>query len=530
MTEPWWRGAVIYQIYPRSFADSNADGIGDLPGILARLEHLKGGDASLDVDAIWLSPTFPSPQADYGYDVADYTGVDPIFGSLEDMDRLIEACHARGLRILLDLVACHTSEEHPWFAAARSSRSDPHRDWYIWADPAPGGGPPNNWTAVFGGSQWTLDEPSGQYYLHTFYPEQPQLNWRNRAVAEALHAAMRFWFERGVDGFRVDAIQVAAKDLQLRDNPPAGPRDPRFPVPSTDFGEQEHLWDVDRPEVHDVVRGLRRVADEYGAVLVGELYAPVERLASYLGSGDAAEFQLAFNFELLLSAWKTDAFRLIIERAEALLPAGSWPTWAVSNHDQSRHVTRWGRERARLAAFLLLTLRGTAFLYAGEEIGMRDAEVSGAPAHDRAGRDAQRTPMQWDPSPRGGFTHGEPWLALVDAPETNVQAQRDDPGSLLSLYRRLIAVRRSSPALAVGEQRSIFGLGDDVIANVRQTDGERVLVVMNTGDGPATVALDRWGSIADVLVTTDGAGRDGSVEMRAVRLAALEGVVLRPRG
>ena len=526
MTDGWWREAVFYQIYPRSFADSDGDGIGDLQGIIGRLDHLRGTPDSLGVDAVWLSPTFPSPQADFGYDVSDFTDVDPIFGALADMDALISACHERGLRLLLDLVACHTSDQHPWFLASRSSRDNPHRDWYIWADPAPGGGPPNNWTAVFGGAAWKLDASTGQYYLHSFYPEQPQLNWRNPSVARAMHDAMRFWFERGVDGFRVDAIQAAVKDPLLRDNPPAGPRDPRFPEPNPEFGSQEHLWDLSRPEVHEVVRGLRRVADDYGAVLVGEVYAPVERLGAYFGVPGADGFQLAFNFELLLSPWDAKALTVAIERSEALHPAGSWPTYALSNHDQVRHATRYGSEAAPLAAFLLLTLRGTPFLYAGEEIGMRDAPASSGGAHDRAGRDGQRTPMQWDASPNGSFTDGDPWLPLVDPEERNVAAQRTDDDSLLALYRRLIAVRRASPALLRGEHRSILGLADGVIAYLREGDGQRVVVALNTSPEPRRIDLSRFGTHADVLVGTLR-GREGdAVALAGVDLAPLEGVAL----
>ena len=514
--DPWWRSAVIYQIYPRSFADADGDGVGDLAGIASRLDHLRGGPNALDVDAIWLSPVFRSPQADYGYDVADYTDVDPIFGSLDEMQQLIEACHARGLRILLDLVPAHTSDRHPWFVAARSSRSDPHRDWYMWADPAPGGGPPNNWTAVFGGPQWTFDEGTGQYFAHTFYPEQPQLNWRQPAVGDAMHAAMRFWFDRGVDGFRVDAIQAAMKDDRLRDNPPPGPRDRGFDPGDPDFASQEHLWDVDRPEVHDVVRGLRRVADEYGALLVGEVYAPVERLGAYLGHGRGDEFQLAFNFELLRSRWTAREIALTIERTEALHPPGTWPTYALSNHDNSRHATRYGVERTRVAALLLLTLRGTPFVYAGEEIGMRDADAP-LNRHDRAGRDAERTPMQWDASPTGGFTTGEPWLPLVDPAATNVEAQRDDPGSLLSLYRQLIAARRESAALGGGEHRSIFGLPEGAIAYLREAPQERVLVAMNLGSASVTLDLARWGAVERVLVCTHPRDAIGSLERLELR-------------
>ena len=345
---PWWQGAVIYQVYPRSFADSNGDGVGDLAGILGHLDHV----AALGVDAIWLSPIYPSPLHDVGYDITDYTDIAAEYGTLADLDALIAACHARGLRLLLDLVPCHTSVEHPWFAEARASRASARRDWYIWADPATDGGPPNNWVAAFGSSSWELDPPSGQYYLHSFYPEQPDLNWRNPAVATAIHDVMRFWFERGVDGFRVDAIAHAIKDDQLRDNPPAVHGRTVFGI---DASGHERLWNVERPEVHEVIRGMRAVSDGYPErVLIGEVYTPTEMLAGFLGHGRDDEFPLAFNFELLHSPWDATAFRLAIERSEALTPAFTNPTYALSNHDQVRHATRYGAGAVRLAALLLL--------------------------------------------------------------------------------------------------------------------------------------------------------------------------------
>ncbi len=323
---------MIYQIYPRRFADASGDGIGDLEGVRQHLDHLRGTDASLGVDAIWLSPIYPSPLHDFGYDISDYTGIAPEFGTFEDFDALVAAAHERGLRFLMDLVPCHTSIEHPWFVESRSSRHNPKRDWYIWADASRNGGPPSNWTSAFGGPAWEWDERTEQFYLHSFYPEQPDLNWRNPEVAEAMAEAMRFWFRRGVDGFRVDAIFAAIKDDLLRDNPPDR-RAGAIPGLGGDAG-QDPLWSLNRPEVHDVIRHLRRVAAEFpGRVLVGEAYLPVEQLAGYLGHGADDEFHLAFNFELLLSPWETADLRLAIERSEALHPAGVWPTYALSNHD-----------------------------------------------------------------------------------------------------------------------------------------------------------------------------------------------------
>lgn len=520
---PWWTGGVIYQVYPRSVADANGDGIGDLAGLMAHLDHLAGSTDSLGVDAVWLSPIYPSPLADFGYDISDFTGVASEYGTLADLDRLVEACHARGLRLLLDLVPCHTSIEHPWFLESRASRSSPRRDWYTWADPGPGGGPPNNWKAAFGGSAWELDPGSGQYYLHSFYPEQPDLNWRNPAVAEAIGDVVRFWFQRGVDGFRVDAITHAMKDPMLRDNPPAGPAIPPFPVDRTG---QDHVWTDDLPEMAYVTRFLRRVADEYpGRLLLAEVYLPVERLARYFGDGAGDGFHRVFDFELSLIEWGAEPFRRTIERAERFTPRDAEPTWALSNHDLSRHATRFGEERSRLAALLLLSMRGTICLYAGEEIGMIDAPRGGVPAHDRAGRDPQRTPMQWDPSPSGGFTASEPWLPLVDPATRNVADQSSDPASLLTLYRRLLALRRGSPALRHGALQLVDGLPPDLLAWIRTRDGERVLVLANMGDTAAMVDLSGTAESGDVLLGTGV--RQGAIPLAALRLDPREGLLLR---
>ena len=518
---------MIYQVYPRSFADSDGDGIGDLRGIRDRLDHLAGADGALGIDALWLSPIYPSPLHDFGYDISDYTDVAPEYGTIADLDDLIEACHARGIRLLLDLVPCHTSVDHPWFVESRSSRDNPRRDWYIWADPRPDGSAPSNWTAAFGGPSWEWEEATGQFYLHSFYPEQPDLNWRNPAVAEAMAEVMRFWFRRGVDGFRVDAIFAAIKDDRLRDNPPER-RPGAIPGLSGDGG-QDPLWSMNRPEVHDVIRHLRRVAAEFpGRVLVGEAYVAVEELATYLGRGADDEFHLAFDFELLLSPWRHLDLMLAIERGEALHPPGVWPTYAISNHDQPRHATRWGEHRTRAAAFVLLTLRGVTVLYAGEEIGMVDADPASLPTppFDRAGRDGCRTPMQWEASATGGFTSGTPWLPIVDAATRNVEAQRADAGSILNLYRRLIAARRESPALGRGEQRSLFGVGADVLAWIREHDGECVLVLLNVGDVARDCDLREARADAGTVVVATS-NRAGTIALGGLALAPLEGLALR---
>ncbi|HEY8791896.1 MAG TPA: alpha-amylase family glycosyl hydrolase [Gaiellaceae bacterium] len=440
----WWRDAVVYQIYPRSFQDSDGDGVGDLRGIAQRLDHL----AWLGVDAFWLSPIYPSPLADFGYDVSDYTAVDPQLGSLEDFDELIEAARERGLRVLLDLILCHTSIEHPWFRE--------HPDWYIWS---PVEGPPNNWVAAFGGPAWSRDERSGRWYMHSFYPEQPDLDWRNPEVVEAMQGVVRFWRGRGADGFRLDAIDRLVKDEQLRDDPPATKP---FPLPlREDAATLEHLYSANRPEAVDALRGIREAAGD-DALLVGEVFRPVGEYARYLEVLD-----LVFGFEFLFSPWDAERLRAAIKPAAQL----GRVAWVMSNHDFDRLASRVGRENVRAAAVLLLTLPGVAFVYQGDEIGLADGPGADPP-FDRAGRDGFRHPMQWEPD--GGFTTGTPWLSEVDPEERNVVSQRDDPASLLSLYRRLIELRRG-----LGEGFRLLDAAAGVVAYER---GEHVVAVNTTSE------------------------------------------------
>jgi alpha-glucosidase len=409
----WWKDAVVYQIYPRSFQDSDGDGVGDLRGITRRLEHL----VWLGVDALWLSPIYPSPLADFGYDVADYTGVDPVFGTLEDFDELVLTAHERGLKLLLDLVPSHTSIEHPWFRE--------HPDWYIWS---PVDGPPNNWVSAFGGPAWSRDERSGRWYLHTFYPEQPDLDWRDPEVVGAMQEVLRFWLDRGVDGFRVDAVNVLIKDAELRDDPPASGG---FPLPLlAESAEVDHVYSANRPEVTEALAALRQAAGD--ALLVGEVYLPTSEYPRYL-----EQLDLVFGFEFLFSPWEAQSLRAGIEPAAEL----GRVAWVMSNHDFDRLASRVGPENVRAAAELLLTLPGAAFVYQGDEIGLPNGPGADPP-YDRAGRDPYRHPMQWDASPTGGFTSGEPWLPPIDAAIRNVEQQRKDPGSLLNYYRELIAERR----------------------------------------------------------------------------------------
>ncbi|MDP9265173.1 MAG: alpha-amylase family glycosyl hydrolase [Chloroflexota bacterium] len=512
----WWKHGVIYQIYPRSFQDSNGDGIGDLPGILARLDHLNDGtDRSLGIDAIWLSPFYRSPMADFGYDVSDHRDVDPIFGTLADFDRLLAAAHERGIRVVVDLVPNHTSEQHPWFVESRSGRTNPRRDWYVWADPARGGGPPNNWRSTFPrvGRAWTLDPHTRQYYLHHFLPQQPDLNWWDHRVRQAIDEVMRFWLDRGVDGFRVDVAHGLLSDEALRNNPRL-----------TLFGRRRRR-DVDLEEVHEIHRAWRRTLDDYDdRMAVGEVFlTDLRRLVRYYGEDD--ELQLSFNFMFLSQPWSATRFRRAVERYEALLPRHAWPDYTLSNHDRPRAASRYGLRNAATAALMLLTLRGTPFVYYGEEIGMTDVPIAAERVVDIDGRDPERTPMRWDGSPNAGFTTGDPWLSMGDdADPANVAAQRDDERSLLSFYRRVMRTRRGSAALRWGTYRSLQA-PRGVFAYAREQEGERLAVALNFTDDERAVTLPWSGSTARVIHSTHPE-RDGAGAGSPLRLAPNEGVLV----
>ncbi|MBC8726381.1 DUF3459 domain-containing protein [Paraburkholderia sp. 31.1] len=482
----WWQRGVIYQVYPRSFQDSNGDGIGDLPGISARLEYV----AALGVDAVWISPIYPSPMADFGYDVADYCNVDPIFGTLDGFQQLMGHAHRLGLKVLLDFVPNHSSSRHPWFEESRSSRDDPKRDWYLWRDPAPDGGPPNNWLSRMGGSAWEWDEVTGQYYYHAFLREQPDLNWRNPQVRRAMDQVLRFWLERGVDGFRVDALWLLIKDAQFRDNPPN---------PGYRPGEPEHhrllqSYTEDQPEVHEIVRSMRATLDEYGErVLIGEIYLTVPQLVKYYGvNGEGVH--MPFNFQLLNARWDAQNIARMIRDYDIALPEYGWPNWVLGNHDNPRVASRVGAAQARVAAVLLLTLRGTPTLYYGDEIGMTDGYIASDEIQDPAelrqpgiyqGRDPERTPMQWDGSlPNAGFTDGKPWLPIATA--TSVREQDGDMSSMLSLYRRLLSLRRSNAALVQGTIENVVADGD-VLTYERRYGNQRIFIALNMGVEDATV-------------------------------------------
>ena len=520
MKGPWWREGVFYQIYPRSYQDSNGDGVGDLRGIIQRLDHLNGSEGSLGVDAIWLSPFYRSPMKDFGYDVSDYTDVDPIFGSLADADNLLDEVHRRGMKVIVDLVPNHTSDQHPWFAAARSSRSAPKRDWYVWADPATDGGPPNDWRSLFGQDRaaWTIDPATGQYYLHHFLPEQPDLNWWNEDVRRAMDDVLRFWLDRGADGFRVDVAHGLVKDQQLRSN-----------ARVAEAGTSAVMnWDLE--EVHEIHRRWRRVLDAYpDRMAVSEVFAvdgvlpfDLARLVRYYGNDD--ELQMPFNFQFLEQPWSAESFRSVVEEWERLLPHHAWPDYTLSNHDRSRAATRYGLHRARTAAMMLLTLRGTPFIYYGEEIGMTDVPIPPERVVDVHDRDPERTPMQWDASPNAGFTTGRPWLPMAaDAARVNVAAQRDDPRSLFSFYRRLLRARKDSLALRLGAYRSLTA-APGVYAYERTADDERVVVALNFTGSQMLVELPT-GRTELVLSTDDQ--RTASPSGATLELGPDEGVILR---
>jgi alpha-glucosidase len=523
----WWRSAVLYQIYPRSFVDFNGDGVGDLAGVTAQLDYL----VKLGVDAVWLSPIYSSPMVDFGYDITDHCRIDPIFGTLEDFDQMLAGAHRRGLRVVLDFVPNHTSDRHPWFEQSRASRTNPRRDWYVWADPDDDGGPPNNWLSCFAaaGSAWTLDAVTGQYYLHSYAVEQPDLNWANPAVREAMTGVLRFWLDRGVDGFRVDAVHRLIKDPTLAPNPP------EVAQARTALGEHARLLrHIDQPGVHHVIRELRAALSDYEPepLLLGEVgVADPERWAAYYGDGD--ELMLTLNFLFWSQPWSAAAFHDVIATTTRLVPDGAWPVWALGSHDIVRLATRYdqdgrGPSRARLAAMMLLTLRGTPLLYYGDEIGMTNVAVPAGDAVDIDGRDAVRTPMQWSPGLNAGFTTAStPWLPVPDARSgnDNVTDQQADPGSLWSLYHDLLTLRRSTPALAGGESL-LLPTDGHVLAYRRAAARQCVLVALNFDHNPYSVRLPADLTGGQILLSTDPRRQQRACG-DMVELAADEGVIIK---
>jgi alpha-glucosidase len=572
-TPAWWQDETIYQIYPRSFADSNGDGVGDLAGIRSRLDYLE----ALGIGAIWLSPIYPSPMADFGYDVSDYCDIEPTFGTLEDFDALLADAHARDLKVILDWVPNHTSEEHPWFLESRSSRTSPKRDWYVWRDPAPDGGPPNTWVSTFTavGPAWTFDEATGQYYLHSFAPQQPDLNWDNPEVEAAMHATLRFWLDRGVDGLRFDAVIKIGKDPALADNVPGEPR-----------------HDEDWPTIHERLRRIRDVLDEYeDRMCVAELWTlELGRFVAFLNDGD--QFHMAHNFTFVDLPWDAARYRTHLEHFAATTTPLAWPCWFLENHDLPRVASRFasavtgaaspyglvreddvvpddgapplalepaepaeraepaepaqpdpalGQARARAVLVLLHALRGTPFLFEGQELGLPNAVIPADRVVDVDGRDPCRAPVPWrrpsQAGPGAGFTTGEAWLPFVeDAEHLCVEAQDGDPSSTLTLARRLTALRRATPALRTGSQR-FLDAAPDVLAWIREDDdGDRWLAVVNFGTGPTPLGLADAEPPRGVVVIGSEPTRPGTagtpepgavVDLPALTLATGEALLVR---
>ncbi|TGK81793.1 alpha-glucosidase [Leptospira noumeaensis] len=510
----WWKEAVIYQIYPRSFQDSNGDGIGDLEGIINRLDYLAGSKDSLGIDAIWLSPVYPSPMFDFGYDISDYEEIDPVYGDIQTFKRLLKEAHKRGIRIIMDLVVNHTSHLHPWFVESRSSVNSPKRDWYIWKEPKQGG-PPNNWLGAFGGSGWEYDKRTGEYYFHSFLKEQPDLNWRNPDVEDAIFKMMKYWLDMGVDGFRLDVVNLYVKDEFLRNNVSYFMKGPR------PYDKQVHAYDRDRPEMHGILRRMRKLLDSYSEkrMFVGEIMQDfpgnVLLPATYCGRND--ELHLAFNFMFLFSPWKAERFFQIVKDFESALGEDNWPNYTLSNHDFPRHITRYEKgvdtkARAELAACMMLTLRGTPFLYYGEEIGMKRQKVAYKKIQDpvgkrywpfHPGRDPERIPMPWNGSETTGFTTGKPWLPLYeDANTVNVESQKEDPDSLFFTYKKLIQLRKDRKSLRKGKLKIHLSSDKQVLYYRRREGKEETYIFLNFSSKPVNVSYPRKWDLNQILFST----------------------------
>ncbi len=556
---PWWQSGVIYQIYPRSFKDSDGDGIGDLQGILSKLDYLSW----LGVDAIWICPFYPSPMIDFGYDITNYCDIDPIFGDLKTFDALVEVAHRSNLKLIIDFVPNHTSNLHPWFQQSRQSRSDPKRDWYIWADPKPDGSPPNNWLCMLGGSSvgvgtiwkaeeeplyhppipagssWAWDVATQQYYLHSFLREQPDLNWRNPAVQTAMFDVMRFWLDRGVDGFRIDVANFIMKDPLLRDNPP-NLTQILIHKARGGYDSQLHVNDRGHADVHGVLREVRKLLDSYSSqtphVSIGELGVfTLQEWASYYGT-DLDELNIPFNFSFLGVRWNAGAVRSIVDATEVVVPTGAWPNYVLGNHDEPRVASRFGKRQARVAMILLLTLRGTPTLYYGDELGMNNVSIPPERIRDPQeknvpgmglGRDPARTPMQWDDSPNAGFSPpgADVWLPVAsDYQHVNVAVEREEASSMLALTRELLALRRGKPALSQGSYRGLEGNSENCFVYLRQYESERLVIALNFSSEPQVVSLQELGQ-GQILLSTD-VSRKELINMDALWLAGNEGCII----
>jgi alpha-glucosidase len=519
---------VLYQIYPLSFADSNGDGYGDLPGITAKLDYLEW----LGINALWISPIYPSPMADWGYDVSDYTAVHPWFGTMKDFDRLLRSCHDRGMKLILDYVPNHSSDRHPWFVESRSSRDNPKREWYIWRNGDEDDGPPNNWLSSFGGGAWEWDQTTGQYYLHSFLKEQPDLNWRNPEVQQAMLDVLRFWLDKGVDGFRIDALWHVIKDEQLRDNPLNPDYNPDLDPPYHQFIP---VYSGNQSEVHNVVALMRQVTDQYDErLLIGEIYLPIGELVEYYGQERDTGVQLPYNFQLVLVPW--DALHVFagINKYEASLPPFGWPDWVLGNHDKPRVVTRVGPAQAKIAAMLLMTLRGTPTMYYGDEIGMHDVKIPPEEARDPVertfpgrgyGRDPARTPMQWNDRRNAGFSSAKPWLPVADDyGRVNVERQKRDEGSLLVFYRGLLKFRQNEPTMQIGRYIPAAEHAN-MLAFFREHEGTRFLVAVNLAGAGGVLVIPRHMRVAGKVILSTDAGRIGQEIDHRVRLGPNEGII-----
>lgn len=533
----WWQRGVIYQIYPRSFMDSNNDGVGDLRGIISKLDYFS---EVLGIDAIWLSPVYPSPMADFGYDISNFTDIHSIFGSLEDFDTLLAEAHKRNLRIIIDFVPNHSSDQHPWFIESRSSRDNPKHDWYFWADPKPDGSLPNNWLSIFGGPAWEWDETRQQYYLHAFLREQPDLNWRNPEVKAAMFDAVRFWLERGVDGFRLDATHYMMKAPELLDNPPNPDNSIGF-KPLGDYDSLLHIYDVAHQDIHEIMREFRALLDSYSAerprFSVGEIHIlDLKKWARYYGE-NLDELHMPFNFNLIFAPWNPRGVQKVVDAIEQAVPVGGWPNYVLGNHDEHRVASRLGQEGARIAMLLLLTLRGTPTLYYGEEIGMEDVEI--APEFEQdpwgknvqgmgLGRDPERTPMHWDDSANAGFSAAgvQTWLPVdPNYAARNVQKQLADPRSMLSLTRQLLRLRRSSPALHSGSYQHIPQANEHCLVFVRQQADERYLVIINFSTESQTLNLPDFDQ--GTVALSSHLDRDGQIMLDHFTLRPHEGCIIK---
>src|SRR6266496_1255528 len=532
----WWQQGVIYQVYPRSFMDSNGDGIGDLQGIIAKLDYLTW----LGVDAIWISPIYPSPMIDFGYDITNYTDIDPIFGDLATFDSLLEQAHQHGLRVIMDYVPNHTSDQHPWFQESRSSRANPKRDWYVWADPKPDGSPPNNWQGSWGGSAWEWDATTNQYYLHSYHKTMPDLNWRNPAVKEAMVEVGRCWVDRGGGGLRIDSAQRIMKDPELRDNPP---NPSPLVTPYKSLGEydlQLHIHDKGHPDIHTVYRELRQLLNTYSSesprVALGEMHIfDWPEWARYYGV-QLDELHMPLNFGLVGVPWKARTVRQLVDSVEAALPPKAWPNYVLDNHDETRIASSIGPQQVRVAMMLLLTLRGTPTLYYGDEIGMHDVEIPPEYIQDPwgknlpgrgLGRDPARSPMQWDDSPNAGFSPPaiDPWLPIAnDYKQANVAVQRQDRHSMLSLTRALLQLRRTTLSLAVGSYTPIEDVPDDCFVYIRRFGKQQRLIALNISGDEQQVQLPKMGS-GRILVSTH-LDHEKPVDLGSLLLRGDEGCII----